>query len=323
YNPPPFPLTSFLFFLFYFLSHSSSSPILTQPFSAPFPFFPFFRSSVLSIHLMWKDEWVSAAMTDDTVVVELLVRLKQSQATAPARMMMTTVQSSCGAVIPLRWGLRLPRSKSAAAAASASGGSMRCDVVSRRKEGDSSTRCSPTTPLSWSGGGGAESPSAAADGYEETSHRSPSGSRSKGGTGTAAEITSTGTTNTKRTRRKKTLAELREEECFLWKERMHLKKEIQTLHATVEDERTMNQRLKRIKCSMNSNNSNNNLAASPGERAELEQQQQQQPPLSTLAVPHSNESCSRTDDTCCSGSDPFLLPDLNMMPSEDDPATTL
>ncbi|CAN1287864.1 hypothetical protein LINPERPRIM_LOCUS19750 [Linum perenne] len=110
-------------------------------------------------------------MTDDTVVVELLVRLKQSQATAPA--------SSCGAVIPLRWGLRLPRSKSAAAAASASGGSMRCDVVSRRKEGDSSTRCSPTTPLSWSGGGGAESPSAAADGYEETSHRSPSGSRSK------------------------------------------------------------------------------------------------------------------------------------------------
>ncbi|CAN1828483.1 hypothetical protein LINPERHAP1_LOCUS32244 [Linum perenne] len=209
---------------------------------------------------MWKDEWVSAAMTDDTVVVELLVRLKQSQATAPARMM-TTVQSSCGAVIPLRWGLRLPRSKSAAASASASAGSMRCDVVSRRKEGDSSTRCSPTTPLSWSGGGGAESPSAAADGYEETSHRSPSGSRSKMDMGS--------------------------------------------------------------NCSMNSNNSNNNLAASPGERAELEQQQQQQPPLSTLAVPQSNESCSRTDDTCCSGSDPFLLPDLNMMPSEDDPATTL
>ncbi|CAN1170975.1 hypothetical protein LINPERPRIM_LOCUS5926 [Linum perenne] len=39
-----------------------------------------------------------------------------------------------------------------------------------------------------------------------------------GGTGTAAEITSTGTTNTKRTRRKKKLAELGEEECFLWKE---------------------------------------------------------------------------------------------------------
>ncbi|CAN1273381.1 hypothetical protein LINPERPRIM_LOCUS15009, partial [Linum perenne] len=40
-----------------------------------------------------------------------------------------------------------------------------------------------------------------------------------GGTGTAAEITSIGTTNTKRTRRKKTLAELREEECFLSKEK--------------------------------------------------------------------------------------------------------
>ncbi|CAN0877506.1 hypothetical protein LINGRAHAP2_LOCUS11922 [Linum grandiflorum] len=179
-------------------------------------------------------------MTDDTVVVELLVRLKQAQATVPA---------SAGAVIPPRWGLRLPRSKPPTAAAT-SAGSMRFDVVSRRKEGDSSTRCSPTTPLSWSGGGGAESPSAAADGYDETSLRSPSGSRSKqGGTATAAEITSTGTTSTKRSRRKKTLAELREEECFLWKERMHLKKEIQTLHATFEDERTINQRLKRIKVS--------------------------------------------------------------------------
>ncbi|CAN1148593.1 hypothetical protein LINPERPRIM_LOCUS38208 [Linum perenne] len=107
---------------------------------------------------------------DDTMVVELLVHLKQSHATAPA--------SGGGAVIPLRWGLRLARSNSSAAA-SASAGSMRCDVVSRMKEGDSSTRCSPTTPLSWSGGGGAESPSVAADGYEETSHRSPPGSRSK------------------------------------------------------------------------------------------------------------------------------------------------
>ncbi|CAN0877934.1 hypothetical protein LINGRAHAP2_LOCUS12178, partial [Linum grandiflorum] len=42
-------------------------------------------------------------------------------------------------------GLRLPRSKPAAAATSA--GSTRFDVVSRRKEGDSFTRGSPTTPL--------------------------------------------------------------------------------------------------------------------------------------------------------------------------------
>ncbi|CAN1139502.1 hypothetical protein LINPERPRIM_LOCUS24010, partial [Linum perenne] len=63
-------------------------------------------------------------------------------------------------------GLRLPGSKSVAAV---SVGSMRCDVVSRKKEEGSSTRCSPTTPFSWTGGGSAKSPSATADGYEETS----------------------------------------------------------------------------------------------------------------------------------------------------------
>lgn len=113
---------------------------------------------------MVKDEWIRAAMTDDRVVVELLVRLKQEAA-----------QVKPQAVIPLRWGLRLPRSKPATAA------SMRYEVVCRRKEGDSSARCSPTTPLSWSGGGGA-SPSATADGFEETSPHvicSTPGARSK------------------------------------------------------------------------------------------------------------------------------------------------
>ncbi|CAN0877502.1 hypothetical protein LINGRAHAP2_LOCUS11922, partial [Linum grandiflorum] len=228
---------SFFFFLSFFFPNPHPTLLCSLFFSLNLP--PPLFTPPRCWQTMCKDEWVSAAMTDDTVVVELLVRLKQAQATVPA---------SAGAVIPPRWGLRLPRSKPPTAAAT-SAGSMRFDVVSRRKEGDSSTRCSPTTPLSWSGGGGAESPSAAADGYDETSLRSPSGSRSKGGTATAAEITSTGTTSTKRSRRKKTLAELREEECFLWKERMHLKKEIQTLHATFEDERTINQRLKRIKVS--------------------------------------------------------------------------
>lgn len=100
--------------------------------------------------------------------MELLVRLKQAQAAAPAKPQ---------AVIPLRWGLRLPRSKAATAVSSG-----RCDVVCRRKDGDSSARCSPTTPLSWSGGGGAASPSATADGFEDTSphiSRSLTSARSK------------------------------------------------------------------------------------------------------------------------------------------------
>lgn len=86
-------------------------------------------------------------MRDGEVVAELLVRLKEAKVTNP------TVEA-------LRWGIRQPRS---------------------RKEAES--RCSPTTPLSWSGGCGASSssPSAYIDAYEATSRRriSTIGSRSK------------------------------------------------------------------------------------------------------------------------------------------------
>lgn len=98
-------------------------------------------------NMMARDEWMRAAMTDDMVVVQLLVRLKQSQAASSS----SSLKSPPRAVVPLRWGIRQPRSRSA---------TLRCDgTVSRRKDADS-TRCSPTTPLSWSGGA---SPSATAD----------------------------------------------------------------------------------------------------------------------------------------------------------------
>ena len=95
------------------------------------------------------DEWVRAAMTDDNVVVELLVRLKQAQA-APS--------APKSAVAALKWGIRQPRSRPML---------MRCDA---KRDGDFnvSTRGSPTTPLSWSGGGAAASTSATDD-FEETS----------------------------------------------------------------------------------------------------------------------------------------------------------
>ncbi|KAF5726262.1 hypothetical protein HS088_TW23G01004 [Tripterygium wilfordii] len=149
---------------------------------------------------MAKDEWVRAAMTDDMVVVELLVRLKQAQAASPGKY---------AAVFPFKWGMRQPRSRLA----------MRCGGVERRKEGDSSTRCSPTTPLSWSGGGGDASPSGTADGLEETS-RSPSGFRSK----IASTSEATTSITLRRKRNKKAFSELKEEEILLLKERIHLKK---------------------------------------------------------------------------------------------------
>ena len=95
-----------------------------------------------------QDEWVTAALTEDAVVVELLLRLKHAG----------TVESA--AIIPLlRWGSRKPRSRLGV------GGVL-------KKETDSA-RASPMTPLCWSGGsgsGGSSCPSA--DGFEDASRQS-------------------------------------------------------------------------------------------------------------------------------------------------------
>ncbi|CAK9317510.1 unnamed protein product [Citrullus colocynthis] len=108
------------------------------------------------------DQWLTAAMADDTVVAELLFRLKQSQAVLSSK-------SSLSMTLPFTWGIRQPRSRiSTAAAPTMATVAVRCaDVVLHRNSKDvDSTRCSPTTPLSWSGGA---SPSATLDGYEESS----------------------------------------------------------------------------------------------------------------------------------------------------------
>ncbi|XP_010421368.1 PREDICTED: uncharacterized protein LOC104706843 [Camelina sativa] len=96
------------------------------------------------------DDWTKCAMRDGEVVAELLVTLKEAK----------VIKNPT--VAALRWGIRQPRSQSP------------------RKEAES--RCSPSTPLSWSGGcgGSSSSPSGYVDGYEATSRRISSvGSRSK------------------------------------------------------------------------------------------------------------------------------------------------
>ncbi|XVE71234.1 hypothetical protein DITRI_Ditri10aG0134400 [Diplodiscus trichospermus] len=254
-----------------------------------------------------KDEWVRTAMTDDNVVVELLVRLKQAQAAPPAPK---------SAVAALKWGIRQPRSRPML---------MRCDA---KKDGDFSfgTRGSPTTPLSWSGGGGAASPSAADD-FEETSKqplRSPSAatSRSKG---TAGNETNSSTT--KRSRKKKSFAELKEEENLLLKERNHLKKEIASMRATCKEQRARNENLKRIKLDLNLHTAKN-LTADESEKAPSCQPPQRVPSSfdcnpSTLPS-HVLDDCkpmldsSSVDKATSSGESFFLLPDLNMVPAEDD-----
>ncbi|KAM2582703.1 hypothetical protein TB1_004805 [Malus domestica] len=105
-----------------------------------------------------KDEWTRTAMTDDMLIVELLLRLKQAQTAGPSSSMSLSL-------LTLMWGVRIPRSKTALSSSRFDGG-----VSHQRRSGkngvDSSTRCSPTTPLSWSGGTG--SPSATANGFEES-----------------------------------------------------------------------------------------------------------------------------------------------------------
>lgn len=109
-----------------------------------------------------KHDWVAAAMTDDQMVAELLIRLKHAG---------TVVSENPGANLPpLQWGIRQRRSRSSRFG----GGGV---LVSLKKDVDS-VRASPKTPLSWSGGsgsgggGGSASPSTAtADGIEDISRQ--------------------------------------------------------------------------------------------------------------------------------------------------------
>lgn len=86
------------------------------------------------------EEWVKTAMIDDLMVVELLMRLNQSQHPPPP---------PSGEIKQLKWSVRQRRSKPKPA-----------------------TGASPTTPLSWSGGGGTSLSGGCGD-REESSHSPP------------------------------------------------------------------------------------------------------------------------------------------------------
>ncbi|XP_008219703.1 PREDICTED: uncharacterized protein LOC103319888 [Prunus mume] len=249
-----------------------------------------------------KDEWMRAAMTDDMLVVELLVRLKQSQTAA------SSSSSPLLESIPLRWGIRLPRSKSASSASRFDG------VVSPGRRQPRSPgpapppRSSPPPPLPGSGGTG--SPSATADGFEESSCP-----RSKG---TATYESTSTTTATKRARRKKTFAELKEEESSLLKERTYLEKEIATLQATFKQQRAKNDNFKRIKLDLNMHPARNLSANFDGAGKAISSQPHERTASSTPSnlPPHPEaQSDSYSEREAVSTRDnSFLLPDLNMEP---------
>ncbi|CAN6985296.1 unnamed protein product [Brassica rapa subsp. trilocularis] len=260
-----------------------------------------------------KDEWVTTAMTDDEMVVELLIRLKHAG---------TVVSEDPSTNLPpLRWGVRQRRSRSS-----------RFGVVSLKKDVDSA-RGSPKTPLSWSGGG-SESPSA--DGFEDTSLQASCSTST--GSGSKAfptnEITSSFSKRLKI--KKKSSSELKYQENLKLKERTDLEKvhilcfellfimlgshsfpsccnterslsrlqEIASLRETFDEQNVRNQRLKRIKLDLNSGRVKNETLADLTPKPQGESK-------SRRAEDNKTASLENKDSF-------FFLPDLNMVPTEDE-----
>ncbi|CAN8326883.1 unnamed protein product [Cochlearia groenlandica] len=235
-----------------------------------------------------KDEWVAAAMTDNQMVAELLIRLKHSDTVVS--------RNSTANLPPLRWGIRQRRSRPSRFGVSGGGDAL----VSVKKDVDSA-RGSPKTPLSWSDGSGSSggdsaSPSVAiAGGFDYTSRQtscSAASTRPRSKVFLTNEITSSFSKRFKKM--KSTTYELKDQENLKLKERLHLHKEIASLQATYDQQNVRNQKLKRIKLDLNKG------------RVKKESS-----PVNLIRKPLPE---SRVENQ---GSF-FFLPDLNMVPSEDE-----
>ncbi|KAE8655505.1 Detected protein of unknown function [Hibiscus syriacus] len=165
---------------------------------------------------MSEDEWVTQALTDSTLAAKVLLSLFQP-VSPPSRSGNATFKA-----LQLEWRVRQRRSKQ-----------------SLKKKAEP-TRASPNTPLSWSGGV-SFSGSGSCDGYEESSRpplKPVDNSRSK--VETTNEITPP-----KRFRRKKTLAELKEDISSHLKENKSLKNELEMVKLKFQNVRTENETLNR------------------------------------------------------------------------------
>ncbi|KAF3538908.1 hypothetical protein F2Q69_00021153 [Brassica cretica] len=163
---------------------------------------------------MFGKNWTQVAMSDDSLVADALLLLRHSEPT----LLPKKVEAS---PIKLKWSVRQRRSK----------------------KGDQ-TRASPTTPLSLSGATSLSGGSTTVEGLGESSATvKPSETfRSK-----VFQTSATTTTLFKRSRKKKTLAELKDEEVMLLKESRGLKNELASMRELVEQQRARNNALKKMK----------------------------------------------------------------------------
>ncbi|KAG2324532.1 hypothetical protein Bca52824_007260 [Brassica carinata] len=160
------------------------------------------------------ENWTHVAMSDDSLVADALLQLRHSQPT----------KKSDASPVKLKWSVRQRRSR----------------------KGDQ-TRASPTTPLSLSdatslsGGGGVTT----VEGLDESSATVKPSETFRSKVSQTCAITTT--TLFKRSRKKKTLAELKDEEVMLLKESKGLKNELARMRDLVEEQRTRNNALKKMK----------------------------------------------------------------------------
>ncbi|KAI6672027.1 hypothetical protein NL676_006912 [Syzygium grande] len=227
-------------------------------------------------------EWLATAMTDDSTVAELLLRIHSAGAPPHAA-------AAAARALKLDWTVRQRRSSNSKPAPKEPG---------RKKRGGEPARASPTTPLSWSGatstsGGGG----GGGGGDEECSGvpvvKSPEKARSKT---TNGSTTTSAATPSKRPRKKKTLAELREEENKLLKERRRLRWGLANLRRVVEKQRLANESLKKMKLDTQC-------------KREAETTPEEQPLNVSSCTPCSSASKTCKVETC---DRLFELPDLNL-----------
>ncbi|XP_034695497.1 uncharacterized protein LOC117921656 [Vitis riparia] len=230
-------------------------------------------------------DWVEAALMNQSVVAELLIRLKYSD---PAPM-----RSSHGVAVD--WSVRQRRSK---------------QIL---KEKGEPARDSPSTPLSWRSATSASG--GATDVEDSTRADKASDMRSK-------NIAVGESSNIRKQRKRKTFAELKEEEELLLKERNHLQMELQTFTMNLKKQRAKNEHLKRVKLGTQSPPAKKAVAPSLAFKPVADQPAPMVPTTVSgsgeYAVPHQYLPNGSSKVQAVVKKEPrFLLPDLNQPLEED------
>ncbi|KAM6602334.1 hypothetical protein CsatA_021943 [Cannabis sativa] len=243
---------------------------------------------------MSDDDWVKLAMNDDVTVADLLFRLRKA---GYERRRRPPPPRQPSPPLKLYWSVRQRRSSK--------------PIVKKKSD---STRASPTTPLSWSGATSVSGGGCAIDGFEESSKPSKltGGARSK-----VSSVKGEPTTS-KRPRKKKTLAELKEEETLLLRERKKLKTEIATMLLNIEKQKATKENFNRFKLELDSPQKVKTEISYRAEQVDaiavskhgsISQQTEADQCNQLVAQPHPPQDVEELENEKETG---FCLPDLNL-----------